>query len=393
MSLRDPLEFAADDDRDLQGIATWEPRSLLDVFLVRYLSVTVRALVVMLGLLIFAGVLVLLTFQVVTNPNSLVFVVLFPISVLPALALTGYVWYTDITREPVWLLVVTYLLGIVLASFPYLINTVTGVVLSPLLNLPVVGFFVQAAQFYFVVAPVEEVAKLAAVVAFVYWRPEFDTVVDGAVYGAIAGLGFATIENISYIIQTTATAESLPALLVTSGLITSVRSIAGPGHVIWTAIAGYFLGLAKFNRQYALPLVLKGLLVASILHGTYNTMTSAVSGGLNSFGLGIVGLPVLFGIILVYHGVFFGYLLRNLRRYRHAYAVASPGDHAADVSRLDGYEQMVGRKGDFESGEGDPDASPTETISVDEEPAASTAETAAGDDRDEPRRTDTDGEE
>jgi RsiW-degrading membrane proteinase PrsW (M82 family) len=350
MGLRDPTEFAADEDRDLHGIATWEPRSLLDRFLAHYLSPLLRAAIVLLGLVFFLGVMLLLGFQVLQNPNTLIFVVLFPLSVIPAALITGYVWYTDITREPITMLIVTYLLGVVLASFPYLINTLTSVAMNAVAGQlppaiagnPVLAFLAQAGQFYFVVAPVEEVAKLAAVFMFVYWRTDFDFVIDGVVYGTMAGLGFATIENISYIIQTIASVDSLLGVFIVGGVITTVRGFAGPGHVIWTGIAGYFLGLAKFNREYAVVLAIKGLLIASFLHGTYNTLSSGIGIVFNGFGTvgGLLGLVVTFGFIGVYHLTFFGYLFWKIRNYRKVYAEVSPGDHEADVSRIDGYEEM-----------------------------------------------------
>lgn len=365
MGLRDPTEFAADDDRDLHGIATWEPRSLLDRFLAHYLSPLLRAAIVLLGLFFFLGVLLLLGVQVLQNPNSLVFVVLFPLSVIPAALITGYVWYTDVTREPITMLIVTYLLGVVLASFPYLINTLTSLAMNAVAGQlppavagnPALALLAQSGQFYLVVAPVEEVAKLAAVFMFVYWRTDFDTVIDGVVYGAMAGLGFATIENISYIIQTVASVDSLLGVFVVGGVITTVRGFAGPGHVIWTGIAGYFLGLAKFNREYAVVLTIKGLLIAAFLHGTYNTLTSVIGTVFGGFGAvgSLLGLVVTFGFIGVFHLTLFGYLFWKIRSYRKVYAEVSPGDHAAEVSKIDGYERMR-RSAGVEEGESSSDS-------------------------------------
>lgn len=391
MALRDPIEFAADDERDLHGIATWEPRSWLDKFLALYLGPMLRVSVVLLGLVIFGLVSLFLLIQVVMNPRSLIFVVLFPISVLPALLLTGYVWYTDITREPVLMLVATYLLGIVLASFPYLINTMTSLAMNiaagqlppGVAQDPVLAFFAQSGQFYLVVAPVEEVAKLAAVFMFVYWRADFDSVIDGVVYGAIAGLGFATIENISYIIQVVAGADSIGGVIILGGFVTTVRSIAGPGHVIWTGIAGYFLGLAKFNEDYALALTVKGLLIAAILHGTYNTVTTGIGLVMSVFGTigGIIGLVVTIGFILVYHTAWFGYLFWKIRTYRKAYAEVTPGDTPADVSDISGYERMrqdaigagdAGAAG--ESPEPDPNPNPDTDGDTDEQRRSTTSD-------------------
>jgi RsiW-degrading membrane proteinase PrsW (M82 family) len=334
----EPLEHAADEAQDLHGIATWEPRSLFDRLLARYTWVVVRLSVVLLAVLLFLVELVLIALQVVSDPESLLVVVLFPISVVPAAVLALYVWYTDITTEPWLLLVGTYVLGVLLATFPTVVNTVTLVAIEQFVPGGFVGWVVEITHFFLVVAPGEEAAKLAAVFAFAYWHREFDTVVDGAVYGAVAGLGFATIENVSYIVQTLAGTSGPVELVVGGGLITVVRSIAGPGHVIWTAIAGYYLGLAKFNDEYWLAITVKGLLVAVFLHGFYNSTTTTIGAVASTLGVELLALPVTFGFIVVFHAVTFTYLILKLRRYRKAYAAASPGEDAAPVDEIDGYD-------------------------------------------------------
>jgi len=330
MSSRDePLTHAADESRDLQGISTWEPRSLVDRLLANYAWSAVRAAVIGVGTGLFLLSMLLIGVQLLLAPGGLLALVLFPISVIPALVIGGYVWYTDITREPVLYLFVTFLLGIVFSTFPLITNTAGNVLLADSFGRSGIGLLVQGAYFLFLVAPMEEIAKLGAVFAFVYWTDRFDTVVDGAVYGAVAGLGFATIENLMYIAQALSAASNTTELIVGGTVITTVRSLVGPGHVIWTALAGYFLGLAKFNREYAFPLVCKGLLTVALLHGVYNTLTTAIGG--------LIVLP----FIIAYHGATLGYLLMILRRYRRTYAEASPGGHAAPVSELDGYEPAV----------------------------------------------------
>jgi len=329
---RDPLERAAGPNEDLQGIATWEPRSAIDRLLARYLSPLIRAAVVAVALLLFVLELLLFGFQILTNPGSALVLVLFPLSVIPALLLVGYVWYNDITTEPVVLMLVTFLLGIVLATFPTVVNTVVATGIESLVPSGPVRTGVEILNFYLVVAPGEELAKLGAVYAYVYWKDDFDTVVDGAVYGAVAGLGFATIENVSYILQTLASASSVVELVVGGGVTTVVRSIAGPGHVIWTGIAGFYLGLAKFNEEHALPLVFKGLFLAVLLHGTYNSLVTVLSGVVDS--VSPVLFPVVFGFIILYHVGGFVFLLVKLRRYRKAYERVGPGPDAAPVENL-----------------------------------------------------------
>lgn len=350
-SRSDPIEVAADGSEDLQGLATWEPRSLLDRFLVSWAGPLFRVAVVAVALLIFAASGVVVLFAVVLNPGSALAFVLFPVSVVPALLIAWFVRRNDITREPLLLVVVTYLLAVVLPVFALVAEVVVSAVigsaieaagLSALAGTPVAAAVGSAAYNFLVVGPVEEAVKLGAVLLYVYWKADFDTVIDGAVYGAVAGLGFATIENFWYIFGQLSGTEGLGGLVVTGGFITVSRSLAGPGHVIWSAIAGYALGLAKFNEGYAIPIAVKGFLLASFLHGLYNTGIGFLSGIIEAVLPGVVGTLVgvaaVWGAVVVYH-VVVGYgLFRRLRRYRDTYARLSPGPDPAPVSELDGVE-------------------------------------------------------
>ncbi|MFW5963341.1 MAG: PrsW family glutamic-type intramembrane protease, partial [Natronomonas sp.] len=115
-------------------------------------------------------------------------------SIVPALVIAVYVWRSDVTMaQPLDSLAVTFLLGILFASFAAVANTSLEGFFSAFGSIGLVLFF------YLVVAPGEETVKLLAVRMYGYRRDEFAAVVDGAVYGAVAGLGFATIENTLYI--------------------------------------------------------------------------------------------------------------------------------------------------------------------------------------------------
>ncbi|PSQ16258.1 hypothetical protein BRD00_11225 [Halobacteriales archaeon QS_8_69_26] len=349
-SRSDPIEVAAEGrEEDLQGLATWEPRSLLDRFLVSWAGPLIRVAIVAFALLIFAASGVVILVSVVINPGGLLAFVLFPVSVIPALLIAWFVRRNDITREPLLLVTATYLLGIVLPVFALVLELLASAVIAgaiaatgtgDLAGTPVARVVGDGLYNFLVVGPVEEAVKLGAVLLYVYWKDEFDTVIDGAVYGSVAGLAFATIENFWYIFGQLLGAEGPLGLVLTGGVITVSRSLAGPGHVIWSAIAGYALGLAKFNRAYGLPLIIKGLLIASFLHGLYNTGIGLLGGGIQAVVPGVagslVGILVVWGSIVVYHSVVGYALFRRLRRYRDTYARLSPGPDAAPVSDLDG---------------------------------------------------------
>ena len=311
MTNQDPVqEFH--DDRDLYGIATWEPRTSLDAAataLHRLLRLGIRALVVLVALGIFVSQIAIGGFALLRDPAL---GALTGLSMLPALALAGYVWLEDPTlKQPLPTLVVTFLLGVLLAGFAALTNTA----LEPTFKtLPVVGL---GLFFFVVVAPVEEFVKWLAIRLYGYNQPDFQAIIDGAVLGAVAGLGFATIENALYITNVYLMASGTGPAIGTETLgVTSVRSLAGPGHVIYSSFAGYYLGLAKFNPEHAGPIVVKGLVIAVLIHASYNTAVSYLP-EITSFPF-----PAFLGFVVVFDGVFALLLYRKLSTYRNAYLEA-----------------------------------------------------------------------
>ncbi|WP_435070216.1 PrsW family intramembrane metalloprotease [Haloplanus sp. C73] len=308
---RDPVEERADEGVDLYDVATWERRGVLDTVaagIYRVLVASTRLFVIGLALLILVAIGGL---SAITDPQIGALTLL---SALPALALTIYVRQSDVTHaEPLSLLVATFLLGVLTANFAAVLNSYTKPLFSGL------GFLGTVLFFFLIVGPVEETVKLLAVRLYAYGTDSFEAVVDGAVYGAVAGLGFATIENALYITQglDAPTAGAL-GLIGAGGGITAVRALAGPGHVIYSAFAGYYLGLAKFNPNSRGPIIIKGLLIAAFIHATYNA-TVGIGTGLIGLATGLPQLPSFLVYVLIYDGFFGAILFRKIRRYSHTY--------------------------------------------------------------------------
>jgi len=315
MADRDPVDRAAEADRDLYDVATWEPRGALDrlsVSLYGGLLSSGRLVVVLAAALIVVSQFALSAAAVAEEPPIALYVAL---SVVPALALAGYVYQADVTSgEPLGLLVATFLLGFVLAGFAAVLNSAFSRTFAEF-GIPLVVFF------FVIVGPVEETVKLLAIRLFAYRSDAFDAVIDGAVYGAVAGLGFATIENTIYITdQYLAAAGTTPSPIDQTRLTAAVRTFAGPGHVIYSAFAGYYLGLAKFNPEDRGPIVVKGLLVAAVIHATYNSLVSNLFDIATWLGVAGVSDAALFvAFVIVYDGVFGYVLYRKLAAYRRAY--------------------------------------------------------------------------
>jgi protease PrsW len=113
---------------------------------------------------------------------------------------------------------------------------------------------------FLVIGPCEEIAKFLAVRLFVYRHKEFNEPLDGIIYAAAAALGFASLENVLYVIDWRTWHVQWGALTVRSLL-------ALPGHVIFATTWGYALGRQKFDPRYRVwPLVL----LAALLHGLYD---------------------------------------------------------------------------------------------------------------------------
>jgi RsiW-degrading membrane proteinase PrsW (M82 family) len=331
----DPIASRADDDRDLYDVATWEERTSLDglsVALYWFLTRSAKAGVVFVA---FVGLLAIVGSFGLGLLFDPAIAILLGLSAVPALGLAAYVYRSDVTTaEPLSLLVATFLLSILTATFAAILNSVAQPYFRP------VGFLGLVVFFFVIVGPIEESVKLLAVRLYAYNDDRFDAVIDGAVYGAIAGLGFVVIENFVYIAQNVEMAE-LTVGIATLGAgdgIAALRALAGPGHVVYSAFAGYYLGLAKFNPGNRGPIIVKGLVLAAAIHALYNTLVGPVTGVASAL-FGLPQVVALFGFVVVFQGAFGYVLLRKIRRYRDAFLDTRDAVDEDVEPELDEFEQ------------------------------------------------------
>ncbi|MFW5929643.1 MAG: PrsW family intramembrane metalloprotease [Halobacteriota archaeon] len=291
----------------LHGVRTWEPqtavdRLLVDVYAALHSNVRVLAFAA-LTLVLLANVSVGLV-GLYVNPVVGAFTLA---SVLPAAFVAFYVWDSDpLGRQSAFLVAATFGLGIVVVGFAYILNTWA---LPYFEALPAFGL---ALFFLLFVAPLEETLKLLAVYVYPMESEFFGTAIDGAVFGAFAGLGFATAENAFYIVS--------GGFFGPTGVYETIVGRAGvaPAHVLWSSIAGYYLGLARLNPAYAGAIVFKGLLLAVGLHGVYNVGVSylpATAEALDISGSASNQLLTL-GFLLVFYATVWITLERLIARYR-----------------------------------------------------------------------------
>ena len=205
-------------------------------------------------------------------------------AVVPSLLLIWYFHRRDVNPEPGRVVWATFFLG-VLTVIPVLIVDWPIVRALGHPDSPFASGFGEA---FLVAAIPEEFFKFMVILLYASRHKEFDEPMDGIVYGAVASLGFATLENILY---------------VSSGGVgvAIMRAItAVPAHGFMGAIAGYYVGQAKFNPQRRTALLLQGYFTAVILHGLYDsgllTMRSLSSG---AHGIADDDAPIAGALILL----------------------------------------------------------------------------------------------
>ena len=146
---------------------------------------------------------------------------------------------------------------------------------------------------------VEETAKgLGVLLIFLFARRHFDGPVDGIVYAACVGAGFAFTENIQYfgiaILERDGTFGDIASVFIVRGLMSPFA------HVMFTALTGFAIGLAARRPGIgaALGTFFGGLLAAIALHAFWNGALYVVPDFLGYYLLVQVPLFIL-GILLV----------------------------------------------------------------------------------------------
>ncbi len=139
---------------------------------------------------------------------------------------------------------------------------------------------------FLVVALVEESLKLLAVIRLARRRACFDEVMDGIVYTVAAGLGFACLENVLFVLGRGMGVAVLRALT------------AVPMHAAVSAVMGYYFGRGRMaGGGEGRLLAARGLAIAVLLHGSYNAFLFGVPVWDPSAAVGAI-LALLVSVIL-----------------------------------------------------------------------------------------------
>lgn len=178
-------------------------------------------------------------------------IILLTVAIAPSLALISYFYLRDqFSSEPSRLLLNCFIFGAVM-TFPimfiqYVFQT------EGVFN----HLFTQNVLFASIV---EEFFKWLILIIAVYRHIDFEDPYDGILYGVSVSLGFATVENVLYLLEFGLQTAFIRAFLPVSS------------HALFGVVMGYYLGRAKFtNANDSRKWLMWSLITSLSLHILYN---------------------------------------------------------------------------------------------------------------------------
>ena len=209
-------------------------------------------LAVLLGVAAFAGTVLPVSFQPVP--------LLIALALAPGAYLSFIIYGKDkYEPEPKKLILFAFLLGSLAVIPAGILETSARAVLGLPADWTEKRDILHAAAMAFIVAAAaEEFSKFLVLRYWAFPKKDFNEPFDGIVYGAFIGLGFATFENVDYVLQ--------------YGFGTGVARMitAVPAHYALGVILGYHVGKAKFDSKQSRAIMGRGLLLVILLHGAYD---------------------------------------------------------------------------------------------------------------------------
>ena len=159
------------------------------------------------------------------------------------------------------------------------------------------GYFVLC---LLVIGPSEEACKYFTFKRNIFNDREFDHTYDGVVYGAAAALGFATLENVLYVLQYGAL----------TGLLRAVLSV--PLHAFTGIFMGYNFGISKYikynniiNGENNKNPQRRAFLISVVVHGMFDFLlfaskaTNAPENFVYISFAGVIGIMILVYVLMI----------------------------------------------------------------------------------------------
>jgi RsiW-degrading membrane proteinase PrsW (M82 family) len=140
---------------------------------------------------------------------------------------------------------------------------------------------------------IEETGK-ALVLLLVVGKPRYRWQLNGLLFGAAVGAGFAGFESAGYAFRMANSLDQTFSVIQMRGML------APAGHVIWTAMIGSAIWRAKGDKPFETamlfsPVVVRRWTIAVVLHGLWDTDLNPVL--VKCAVLGVIGWYLVLGII------------------------------------------------------------------------------------------------
>jgi len=206
-------------------------------------------------------------------------------------------WLDRFEKEPKLLLGAAFLWGMVIAAGgAFILNTAFGIGIYALTGSEGAAEFGTTS----IVAPIieEGLKGLAVLIVFLMFRSEFDSVLDGIVYAAIAAMGFAAVENTLYIYRNGYLENSWQGFWT---LVVIRVMLVGWMHPFFTSFTGIGLAIARMSRNTLVKIIAvpAGYAVAVTAHAFHNTFSGLI-GGFRGFIAGTFVDYIGYALMLVF---------------------------------------------------------------------------------------------
>ena len=181
------------------------------------------------------------------------------LAIAPVILILIYIYYRDkYNKEPFGLLLLLFVAGM------FSVVPILGVgYISDLFIGNFDGYYRVAYTAFIQAGFIEEFFKFFFVFLIAWWSKAFDERFDGIVYAVFVSMGFAVVENIMYVF----------GYGYETGLLRMVTAVSA--HAIFGISMGYYLGKAKFDKDFRIVFLFLAFIVPWLLHGFYNFVLMA----------------------------------------------------------------------------------------------------------------------
>ena len=179
------------------------------------------------------------------------------ITIAPSALILLYFFLSDKFKEPKSTVALVFILGVLICYPAGVLNNFMSI------NFGNEKDMKDLTHSFLGPAWTEEILKFLVLYLIVLKREEFNEPMDGIVYGVVASLGFATLENYDYVFRLAELWEIEPMQLAIWRSYSAV-----PMHGLNGCVMGFYFGMYAFtgNKKF----MIYSLLFPYLIHGFYN---------------------------------------------------------------------------------------------------------------------------